>query len=114
MGYIGSLYADELRWEPALRYARQAAFAAQSADADDALYRWQWQAAQALRELGAVEAAIVAYRQSISTLERLKADLGDGPGPSFRERAAPVLLWPLATDHIMHSISGMSLGPVTL
>jgi len=90
MGWIGGLYADELRYEASLDYARRAAFLAQAASDDDALYRWQWQAAQALRAQGAIEAAIVAYRQSIETLNRLKPDLAQGPGPGFRERAAPV------------------------
>jgi CHAT domain-containing protein len=89
-GFIGGLYEDERRFEQALPWTRQAEILAISADADDALYRWQWQNARVLRAEGKLEDSISAYRQAIATLGRLRPNLGQGEGVSFRERAAPV------------------------
>jgi CHAT domain-containing protein len=89
-GFIGGLYEDERRLDEALPWTRQAEILAMSANAAEALYRWQWQAARILRAQGETDAAIAAYRQAISTLGGLRSDLGQGAGASFRERAAPV------------------------
>ena len=90
LGYIGGLYEDEQRYREALAYSRRAAFLAQSVDANEALYLWQWQAARALRALDDFGAARIAYRQAMATLERLRPDLAASQGPGYRERAAPV------------------------
>jgi len=89
-GFVGGLYEDELRFEQALRWSRQAEILAIAVGADEALYRWQWQSARILRSQAEDEAAIAAYRQAIATLGRLRPNLGQGEGVSFRERAAPV------------------------
>jgi len=90
LGYIGGLYEDEGRHEDALVYSRQAAFLAQSSDAPEALYLWQWQIARALRALGDTPGAIGAYRQSIGTLNQIKGNLVAGSTDTFRERVGPV------------------------
>jgi len=90
LGYIGGLYEDERRHEEALAYSRRAAFLAQANDAPEALYLWQWQIARALRGLGDMDGAIVAYRQSIGTLNQIKGNLVAGSTDTFRERVGPV------------------------
>lgn len=89
-GYLGSLYEDELKFDEALQYTRQAALLAMSRDFDAALYLWQWQSARILRAQDRIDPAITAYRQAIESLGRLRPNLGQGEGVSFRERAAPV------------------------
>lgn len=89
-GYIGGLYEDERRFDEALQYSRRAAFLAQSVNADESLYLWQWQGARIFNEQENFDEATIAYRQSIETLGRLKIDLNNGSSVSFRERAAPV------------------------
>jgi len=90
LGYTGGLYEDEGRHEEALAYSRQAAFLAQANDVPEALYLWQWQIARALRGLGDMDGAIVAYRQSIGTLNQIKGNLVAGSTDTFRERVGPV------------------------
>ncbi|NJL17529.1 MAG: tetratricopeptide repeat protein [Nitrospira sp.] len=43
LGYLGHLYETESRLDDALQLTRRALFAAQSVDAPESLYRWQWQ-----------------------------------------------------------------------
>ena len=89
-GYIGELYEQEERPADALVYARRAAFLAQQAGDNESLYRWLWLIARQHESNGDTGAAIVAYRQSIEALGRLKADIPDGATTTFRDRAGPV------------------------
>ncbi|MBW2383279.1 MAG: CHAT domain-containing protein [Deltaproteobacteria bacterium] len=81
LGYLGELYEEDARYEDALTLTRRALFAAQRAEAADGLYRWQWQLARIQRAAGDLDAAIVSYRQAVSTLggARELADAGVEP-----------------------------------
>lgn len=83
LGYLGELYEEEARYEEALTLSRRALFAAQRADAADALYRWQWQLARIQHAAGDREAAIVAYRQAVSTLGAARELAGAGVEPLY-------------------------------
>ncbi len=83
LGYLGELYEEEARYEDALALTRRALFAAQSASAADALYRWQWQLARIQRAAGDLEAAIVAYRDAVSTLGVARELAGAGVEPLY-------------------------------
>src|SRR5262249_33971250 len=50
-GYLGQLYAADGQYEAALRQSRAAVFAAQRADAPDALFQWEWDSARAEKAL---------------------------------------------------------------
>ena len=89
-GYTGQLYEDEKRFEDALHYSRKATFAAQEANAAESLYQWEWQTARILRELGATADAIVSYKQAISTLSSIRADLTKGSKNTFQQIVGPI------------------------
>lgn len=75
LGYLGHLYETEFRMDEALQLTRQALFAAQSADAPESLYRWQWQLGRQLAATGQLDNAIVSYRQAASTLQPIRAEV---------------------------------------
>lgn len=92
LGYRGALDEDSNKLDSALALTRQAASAAQQADAPESLYRWEWQAGRLLRRLGDEDAALVAYRVAAGTLDRIRPDLAAGGRSSFRTQASPVYL----------------------
>jgi CHAT domain-containing protein len=91
LGYLGELYEQSARYDEALQFTRQAIFAAQQVDAPEILYRWQWQAGRVLKAQGKTDAAILAYRHSIATLQSVRKDMiAAGSRASFRESVGPV------------------------
>ena len=91
LGYLGELYEQGARYEPALQYTQQALFAAQQADAPEILYRWQWQAGRILKAQGDSARAILAYQHAVTTLNNVRRDLiAGGARTSFRESVGPV------------------------
>jgi CHAT domain-containing protein len=72
LGYRGELYAQRGRADDALALTRRALFAAQAADAPDALYRWQWQLARLQRSRGEIDAAIASLRDAARTLGAIR------------------------------------------
>ena len=75
LGYQGQVYEAEERFEDALRVTDRAIFAAQQADAPEALYRWQWQEGRLLRNQGNLDGAIASYRMAVQTLQSIQPDL---------------------------------------
>jgi len=92
LGYKGAMEEAANNPTTALALTRQAAQAAQQADAPESLYRWQWQAGRLLRLLGDEDAALVAYRVAANTLERIRPDLAASGNGNFRTKASPVYL----------------------
>ena len=92
-GYTAELYEMEGRWQEALDLNRQAAFWAQTENADDALYRWEWATARGLNQLGDSPAAIASYRRAVDLLEALRHQVpftyGER-GSQFRRSIEPV------------------------
>ncbi|HBH80044.1 MAG TPA: hypothetical protein DDY39_09480, partial [Nitrospira sp.] len=75
MGYLGHLYETSFRMDEALQLTRRALFAAQSVDAPESLYRWQWQLGRQLSQVGQLDQAIASYRQATLTLQPIRAEL---------------------------------------
>jgi CHAT domain-containing protein len=91
LGYLGELYEQGARYETALQFTQQAAFAAQQADAPEILYRWQWQSGRILKAQGDSARAILAYQHAVTTLGTVRRDfVASGSRTSFRESVGPV------------------------
>ena len=93
LGYLGTLYEDERRYEEALQLTRRAILAAQQVNAPESLYRWQWQSGRLLRRLGTRDDALAAYRRALGTLQSIRPELSvgyGGPNFVFRESVGPV------------------------
>ncbi len=92
LGYLGGLYLDAGRYDEAREYTSRAAFAAQRIEAYESLYRWEWQTGRIYRAEGDSQNAIIAYRQAVGTLEKIRQDLYAGGSPSFAQNVGPVYL----------------------
>lgn len=75
LGYLGHLYETEHRLEDAIHLTRKARFAAQSVDAPESLYRWEWQLGRELGLAGQLDEAIDAYRHAVATLQPIRPQL---------------------------------------
>lgn len=75
LGYLGHLYEREFRMDEALQLTRQALFTAQSVDAPESLYRWQWQLGRQLAATGQLDQAITSYRQATITLQPIRIEV---------------------------------------
>jgi CHAT domain-containing protein/Tfp pilus assembly protein PilF len=92
-GNLGKIYEDEQRYSEALQLTRSASFAAQSVNAPESLYRWQWQIGRLLKKTGTIDDAITAYREAVRTLQSIRPELAISYGASqtsFREALGPV------------------------
>lgn len=97
-GYLGGLYAQARNQSPQnLSYAKdltkQALVLAQTINATDITYKWQWQLGYLLKTQGDVQGAIAAYTQSVDTLQSLRSDLNTSSANiqfSFQESIEPV------------------------
>ena len=93
LGYQGQVYQAAERFEDALHLTERAIFAAQQADAPEALYRWQWQKGRLLRSRDDIDGAIAAYRMAARTLQSIRSDLSvhyAGRQSGFRETIGPL------------------------
>ncbi len=93
LGYLGNLYQQQGRETDALMLTDQALDLAQSSQAPEIAYRWNWQLGQLLAQKGEMETAIAAYDDAIADLEILRGDLtavNRDVQFSFRERVEPV------------------------
>jgi CHAT domain-containing protein len=71
-GHLGQVYESEQRLDEALSFTRRAIFSAQSVDAPESLYRWQWQLGRQLAATGKLDEAIASYRQATVTLQPIR------------------------------------------
>lgn len=81
-GYLGHLYETEHRYDEALHLTRRAVFSAQSANAPESLYRWQWQLGRLLAATGKLDEAITSYAQAIETLRPIRMEVASVLGSS--------------------------------
>jgi CHAT domain-containing protein len=72
LGHLGQVYESEQRLNEALSFTRRAIFSAQSVDAPESLYRWQWQLGRQLAATGKLDEAIASYRQATITLQPIR------------------------------------------
>ncbi|MBG1264661.1 CHAT domain-containing protein [Nostoc commune] len=93
LGTLGRLYEKNKQLADALELTTKALFIAQTIDASDILYQWQWQQGRLLKQQGNINAALQAYDTAYKTLESLRGDLVASNLDvqfSFRESVEPI------------------------
>ena len=93
LGNLGGLYEQTGQLSNAKDLTDQALLLAQTLNASDISYRWQWQLGRVLKAQGDREGAIAAYTSAFNTLKSLRSDLVSiNPDVqfSFRESVEPV------------------------
>jgi CHAT domain-containing protein len=95
LGYLGQLqYEHQLPGASSPRALLDRSLAlAQTENAPEIAYRWQWQLGRIYRERGEKEQAIAAYQAAFNTLQGLRSDLlalNQEIQFSFREQVEPV------------------------
>jgi CHAT domain-containing protein len=75
LGNLGGLYEQTQQWTEAQKLTEQALLLAQSINANDVTYRWQWQLGRLLKQQGETSGAIAAYESAVTTLQSLRSDL---------------------------------------
>ncbi|QFS48313.1 CHAT domain-containing protein [Nostoc sphaeroides] len=93
MGSLGELYEKTGQFSDAQELTDKALFIAQSIDASDIAYQWQWQLGRILKKKGDIKGAIASYNVAYNTLQSLRGDLvAINPDVqfSFRENIEPV------------------------
>ena len=93
IGHLGGLYEQTHQWPNAKSLTQQALILAQSINAPDIGYRWQWQMGRLLKAQGDIKGAIAAYSQSVEDLKALRNNLvgiNTDIQFSFREQVEPI------------------------
>jgi CHAT domain-containing protein len=100
LGTLGSLYETIRQWDNAKTLTQRALILAQSVDAPDIAYQWQWQlgrvfcqGVQPCPPTGDLQKATDAYAEAVKTLQSLRSDLAainQDVQFSFRESVEPV------------------------
>ncbi|MBD2433110.1 MULTISPECIES: CHAT domain-containing protein [Fischerella] len=93
LGTLGSLYEHTRQWSEAQKLTEQALLLAQSSNAPDIAYKWQWQLGRLLKVQGDIPRAIAAYDLAVQTLESIRNDLvavNREVQFSFRDSVEPV------------------------
>lgn len=96
LGQLGGLYEQTKQWNEAQKLTQQALLLAQTTNALDIAYQWQWQLGRILKQQGAetsIDQAIEAYTQAVKILDSIRGDLlATNPEVqfSFREDVEPI------------------------
>jgi CHAT domain-containing protein len=96
LGQLGALYEQTNQWNEAQKLTQQALLLAQTTNALDIAYQWQWQLGRILKHQGTGTAnteAIAAYTQAFQILQSIRGDLlATNPEVqfSFREDVEPI------------------------
>ena len=93
LGSLGHLYEQTQQSSAALELTQQALSIAESIQAPDIAYRWQWQLGRLRTTQGEQQSAIAAYSEAILNLQTLRQDLVAIDSEvqfSFRESVEPV------------------------
>ncbi len=93
LGSLGGLYEKKGQWSDAKNLTQQALLLAQTINASDITYLWEWQLGRLLQDQGDTTEAISAYTEAVDTLQSLRNDLvAINPNVqfSFRESVEPV------------------------
>ena len=95
LGFLGQLYERTGRRQEAEQLTQRARFAAETLDAPEITYLWQWQSGRLLRSAGRTEDAIGSYQNAVASLQKVRQDflVGFRGGRSpFRKAVEPVFL----------------------
>ena len=93
LGYLGKIYEQNQQWQQANQFTQQALSIAQSINAEDIIYQWQWQVGRIYKAQDNIEAATIAYQQAFDTLQSLRSNLvgiNSNVQFSFRESIEPL------------------------
>ncbi|BAZ20120.1 hypothetical protein NIES4073_09960 [Kalymmatonema gypsitolerans NIES-4073] len=93
LGTLGNLYEINQQFTDAQKLTEKALFLAQSIQASDIVYQWQWQLGRIRKQQGDIKGAIPYYSEAFKTLQTLRSDLvAINPDIqfSFRETVEPV------------------------
>jgi CHAT domain-containing protein len=93
LGTLGNVYEQSKQWDAAKNLTERSLLLAQTVNAADIAYQWQWQLGRILKAQGQVDDAIAAYQSAFETLQSLRSDLlATSPDLqfSFRENVEPV------------------------
>lgn len=93
LGQLGNVYEQVKQWDEAVDLTQRALTLAQSLEASDIAYQWQWQLGRLLKQQGQWENAIAAYTHSIDILTILRGDLVATSADlqfSFQESIEPI------------------------
>ena len=93
IGYLGNLYEQTQQFSEAQTLTEKALILAQTNNASDIAYRWQWQLGRVLKSQGENIKAIAAYSEAVNTLASIRGDLVSSNADmqfSFRDRVEPV------------------------
>lgn len=93
IGSLGSVYEQNNQIEESQQLTQKALAIAQSINAPDIAYRWQWQLGRLLRAKRDIKSAILAYTEAVNGLRQLRSDLAFvNPNVqfSFRESVEPL------------------------
>lgn len=93
LGVLGNLYERHQQWQEAGQITEQALIKAQSVNAGELTYQWQWQLGRILKAQGNIKNAIASYTQATNNLQSLRSDLvaiSSDIQYSFRTKIEPV------------------------
>ncbi|WP_019503621.1 CHAT domain-containing protein [Pleurocapsa sp. PCC 7319] len=93
LGVLGHLYERNQQWSAARAITQKALVTAQSINARELTYQWQWQLGRILKAQGNRAKAIAAYTQATDNLQILRSDLvaiSSDVQYSFRDQIEPV------------------------
>ncbi|MEA5489271.1 CHAT domain-containing protein [Pseudanabaena sp. CCNP1317] len=93
LGYLGELYEQNLQYSEAQQLTEKALILAQTNNASDMSYRWQWQLGRVFKSKGENSKAIAAYSEAVNTLASIRGDLVSSNADiqfSFRDSVEPV------------------------
>ncbi|WP_232435735.1 CHAT domain-containing protein [Rivularia sp. PCC 7116] len=93
VGYLGEVYEKTGQLSEAQKLTEKALVLAQTSNANDIAYRWQWQLGRLLKKQNHTEKAISAYSEAVNTLSTIRNDLVSSNVNiqfSFRESVEPV------------------------
>jgi CHAT domain-containing protein len=93
LGHLGGVYEQVQQWSEAQKLTEQALLIAQTINAPDIAYQWQWQLGRILKAQQKVNEATQAYTAAFDSLQSIRSDLlSTNPDLqfSFRESVEPV------------------------
>ncbi|WP_339384585.1 CHAT domain-containing protein [Oscillatoria sp. FACHB-1407] len=93
LGQLGHVYETTRQWQEAQTLTEQALLMAQSVNAADVAYQWQWQLGRLLKAQQQPSEALKAYRAAFDTLQSIRRDLIATSSDlqfSFRDSVEPV------------------------
>ena len=93
LGTLGHYHEQQQQWQTGQKTTEQALYLAQTLNATDLTYQWQWQLGRLLQAQGDNQGAIAPYTEAVDNLQSLRSSLvaiSTDAQFSFRESVEPV------------------------